>query len=108
MPVDSGHSTTELFVRRLTIWAMYLLGYNYIEIDHSEFENWKPYPNLLLPNKVKLNINKVPITFLDKKSKSIELIYGYSDISTKKLQITLSYKSCTIHLCVSLLQNFND
>lgn len=96
MPVDSVHSTIESFVRRRTIWApsewptiirnarTNPSGYNCIEIGHSEFENWKSFANLLLSNKVKLNINKVRIALLDKKSKSIELIYGYSDNSTKK------------------------
>ena len=52
MPVDSVHGTNKSFVP-------FPNEYICIAIGHSEFGNWKSYANLLLPNKVKLNTNKV-------------------------------------------------
>ena len=65
MSIDSAHSTIESYVRRLTILALSewlttthnartnLLGYIYIKIGHTEFENWKSFANSLLPNRLK-------------------------------------------------------
>ena len=75
MPVNFLYSTIKSFVRRRTIWAP---SESLTTIRNTrtkpEFENWKYFVNLLLPNKVKLNINKVRIALLDKKPKSIELV----------------------------------
>lgn len=124
MPVDSVHSTIESFVRNRTIWApsewptiirsarTNPSGYDCIEMEHTDFKNWKSFADLLLPNKIKLKLNKLRIATFQKKTGTIELLYGYFDNSKKQTitNINFTYNIETLYhhtLCISS-KKFND
>ena len=54
------------FGRQVNGSQLFTMHKQIIKIGHTEFENWKSFANLLLPNRVR-------IALLDKKSNSIQL-----------------------------------
>uniref|UniRef100_A0A6P7GVK6 Uncharacterized protein LOC114347251 n=1 Tax=Diabrotica virgifera virgifera TaxID=50390 RepID=A0A6P7GVK6_DIAVI len=105
MPVDSVHSSIELFSRRKTVWSpkewptiirnSRTNPFNYVteSLNFSNFLNWKDFAETLIPNKFKINISKLRIAMFNKDNpQSFILKYGFfdnSELKTINLQETL-------------------